>query len=245
MSELAKTDEQMLKEWQARHNSSPKPKVNTIYLDNKKLSEDGKEINKDFGKLFAVSWEDEYETKEEIDIKKAEFFVAKVRVQVRSSKADAEGKALFWAREVDDTNLNTITVYGQDNQFVEEGYYAELKPKYDLKYTNAVYVVYQDKVYRWIISGAHFETWFPIKNKVVKAPYTIKVAAIKPAVNGTVHYNVIDFALGNPYPIAEAIKVLDSIDATLAEYYRGIEAKKAIAEAPHVEHQATPDDLPF
>ena len=245
MSELAKTDEQMLKEWQARHNSSPKPKVNSIYLDNKKLSDDGKEINKDFGKLFAVSWEDEYETKEEIDIKKAEFFVAKVRVQVRTAKSDAEGKPLYWAREVDDTNLNTITLYDQDNQFVEEGTYSALKPKYDLKYTNATYVTYNGKVYRWVISGAHFESWFPVKNKVMKSPYTIKVKSIKEMTTGTVHYNAIDFELGEPYPIAEAIKVLDQIDATLAEYYRGVEAKKALEAAPEEHHEPKLDDLPF
>lgn len=257
--EITKQDPKLLQQWQDRSGAKGRSKVNQIIFVNTaflsgetvmtKDPDTGEETempkpNPDFGKLFAVSYdlEGEEAERERIDIKTAVFFLAKVRIQIKSKKVDANKKPLFWMREISSLD-DLIQVRDPDGKTVAEGLYQELKPTYDLKYADAAYVYYKGKVYRWVITGAHFETWFPLKNKAQKRPYTFKIHSIVNAPTDGAPFKTINFELGEPFPLEEAIKVLDQIDINLAKYYRSVQEKTVTpAQVEDIDYET---DLPF
>jgi hypothetical protein len=246
--ELAKKESDALAEWNSmqRRNSN---KTNFIKLVNTPLGENGKE-NPEYGKIFATHYTPEGEEIREELPKDAEFFLVKTRVQIRCADYDDSiGKPRYWCREVNE--FDPISVMDVDGKEVAFGAYKELKEEYDLKFTNAAYVYYNGNLYRWIIGGAHFQTWFDVKGKIDKGqrPYTFKVSHLTDEKVGSNHFKAIHFELGNPYPVEDAVLIARELDASLASYYEKVaEADKAAKEVPlEVEAPAeeNPVDLPF
>lgn len=244
MKELTKVDPALLAKWESRGHTQNK--VNKIVLGNKKLDVNG-EKNPEYGKLFAVSYtEAGEEVREQVGIKRATFFLAKLRVQIKCTDTDKDGKPNYWAREVDRVD-DYIEVMNQDNEKVAEGLYRDLKETYKLKYSDAAYVWYNGKIYRWVISGAHFESWFALKKTAFKGmPKTFRVTEIKEQSvgNGTVWFNSLSFEWAEEFPLEQAIKIAEEVDSGLKAYYENVkklEEKKAL----EVVDESYDTDLPF
>lgn len=243
MKELTKSDPALLARWEAR--GSTQSKVNKIVLGNKKLDDKG-EKNPEYGKLFAVSYtEGGDEIREELNISKAQFLPVKLRVQIKCTDVDEEGKPAYWAREIDRAD-EPITLMNKAGEVVAEDLYRNLKDQYKLKYSDAAYVWYDGKIYRWVISGAHFESWFLLKKGAFKgAPKSFKVTGIteQSVGNGTVWFNSLSFAWADEFPIEQAIKIAEEVDAGLKAYYEQI-SKKAKAKVEIVD-ESYDTDLPY
>ena len=238
-TQLTKPDQELQKQWQERQGVKTRPKINTIKLVNSKLDEAG-DPNPDYGKLFAYSYDGEQVDMEEIDIKKAEFFLAKVRTQIKCKTMEEE-RPKYWCREIDKPE-DWLEIMDSNGEMVADGLYRNLKEEYDLKYTDSAYVLYKGKVYRWNITGAHFESWFKVKNVALRDPHTFTVDGMAEQKSGSVFYYALNFKLGKPYPLTDAIKVLDNIDKGLANVYKAIKEE----ETPSITaDEAVKEDLPF
>lgn len=233
----------MLAKWEQRGHTQTK--VNKIVLGNKKLDENG-DKNPEYGNLYAVSFtEAGEEIKEKINIKLDTFFLAKLRVQIKCTDTDKDGKPKYWAREVDRAD-DYIQLMNSDNEQVAEGMYRDLKEEYKLKYSDAAYVWYKGKVYRWVISGAHFESWFELKKNAFKGmPKTFRVSGMteQNVGGGTVWFNSLSFEWAEEFPLDQALQIADEVDAGLKAYYESLKKKEAAKELEVVEEDYS--DLPF
>lgn len=216
-------------------------------LGNKKLDNTG-EKNPDYGKLFAISYNlSGEEERIEVDIKKDTFFLARIRVQIKCKQTDPDGKPLYWAREVDNAD-DWIKVMDKTNTEVAEGMYRDLKDEYGLKFTNAAYVWFKGKIYRWVVSGAHFESWFALTKKAFKGvPRSFRVSGIteNSVGNGTVWYNVLSFEWADEFPLEEAVKIADLVDGNLSKYYDSLKKPKITEGSFDELGEAELTDLPF
>lgn len=246
MKELTKTDPALLAKWEQRGHTQTK--VNKIVLGNKKLDDKG-EKSTEYGKLFAISYnESGEEIKDLIDIKKDTFFLAKLRVQIKCTDVDAEGKPKYWAREIDRAD-DYIQLMNAKNEQVAEGMYRDLKEEYKLKYSDAAYVWFKGKIYRWVISGAHFESWFLLKKHAFKGmPKSFRVSGMveNNVGNGTVWFNSLSFEWAEEFPIEQALKIADEVDSGLRAYYENLKKKEKDIEIIDEDYttEAT-SDLPF
>lgn len=235
------SEKDLLAEYNKMRNTNAN-RTNQILLINKLNieGEDGKPIiNPDFGKLFAVSYDkDGEETREVINFQEAEFFPAKIRVQVMCKDVDAKNKALYWCRESDE--FEEIELFDQDGKVVYQGDYKGAKDQFNLSMKSVCYTIYQGKAYRWRITGASFDTWFKVKNLILKAarPTTFKVASITAQKNGSVDYNEMEFVVGKELfgeDLKYAIGKMNEVNAALAAHYEKIAEKD--------EKKATLDDV--
>ena len=216
-------DKDALAEYQKRTGGGV-TKTNFIKLDNRP-TDDNSEKNPDYGKLFAYRYEDGEETKEEIDIKKARFLPVKFRVQIRCTDMK-DGKAEYWAREVDKPPMGTpvsITLFNQDKEEVKTDLYKNLKEEYNLKFFSAVYVEYNGYVYRWLIGGTHLGSWFDVEKIVASSPHYFMVIGMTDEKTGTNNYKSMQFGIDEPAKIADVLPLMDQVDASLSSYYKKVE----------------------
>lgn len=241
--EITKVDPQMLAKWEQRGHAQTK--VNKIVFGNQKLGGDGN-LNPEYGKLFAISYtESGEEVKQVVDLKKDTFLPVKIRVQIKCTDVDAEDKPKYWAREVDRAD-DYIQLMNKEGEQVAEGMYRDLKEEYKLKYSDAVYVWYKGKIYRWVISGAHFESWFTLKKNAFKGmPKTFRVSGMteQSVGNGTVWFYSLAFEWAEEFPLDEALKIAEEVDVGLKAYYEGLKKKESVKELEIVEEDYS--DLPF
>ena len=227
IAKITAEEEALLKEWHAQTGQSGGQKVNKIVFDNSKIDGKTGNLNENFGKMFAYKYEGDAETKIEIPIGE-DLFLVKCRMQVKCKDVDNEGKAKYWCREEDDPNC-FITLFDENKNEVVSDMYRNLKDQYNLKYTDAAYIWYKGDVYRWIITGAHFESWFEVKKKAFKdIPMYFKISGMTEEKTGSIFYKALQFELTKPFPIAQAIEVLKGVNDGLANYYASIH-KKALA----------------
>jgi hypothetical protein len=257
---VATIDEAELAEFSSLRKGSQKTRINNIILGNSKIDKEGG-LDPSFGKLTAISYDGENELMEVVDIKTAEFFPILFRVQIRCKDYDEfpDGKkARYWCNETDEGE--DIVLKNTANETVYEGPYKEAKERFNLQYLSAIYVWYNEKIYRWKISGASFDTWFTVK-KIVggNRPLTFKIKAINPQQNGTVWYNEIIFEVGKEFPIQKAIELTKTVNATLSSYYQKKEletmkkelqieeAKHRVDEVPEINYKSSvrPEDVLF
>lgn len=211
---LTKPDAQAMKEWQELNNASPFVRPNEIRLSNSPM--DGTEKNEDFGKLFATATVDGVEERKEITLDKAEFKFIACRIIIKCSKFDAENQPLVKVSgEIDDTRTDYITVTPADGADEVTGLYKELKEDFPLKYTENVYVEWNGKVYRWNLTGAHFDSWFKVKNVLKKAPHLFSVTGMNDEKTGSNVYKSLVFAVGDSYPVTEALTLRKELDTLL------------------------------
>ncbi len=211
---LTKPNAEAMKEWQELNNVSPFPRPNEIRLSNSPM--DGTEKNEDFGKLFATSTEDGVETREEIPLDKAEFKFIGCRIIIKCGKFDAENQPLVKVSgEIDDTRTDYITVTPTDGADEVTGLYKDLKEDFPLKYTENVYVEWDGNVYRWNLTGAHFDSWFKAKNVLQKEPHVFSVTGMNDEKTGSNVYKSLVFAVGDPYPVTEALTLRKELDVLL------------------------------
>ncbi len=249
---MVKKEDELLAEWQSLNQGGQGKRTNYIQLVNQPLDEDGNK-NPDYGKLFAVHFDEAGdEIREEIDIEAAEFFLVKVRKQIVCKDQDS-----YWCREADLFDL--ITVFDENDNKVAVGEYRDLKEQYNLKFTHAAYVWYNDRLYRWKITGAHFSqshpdtNWFTLKSKIdrTKRPHTFRVTHLTDEKSGSIHFKSMHFEMGKEYPLKDAVKIAHELDKGLAAYYDGL--KKNEAKIPNgstkcfppVDEDVKVDNLPF
>jgi hypothetical protein len=236
----------LLKKYRSLSNTR-KHNVNEIRLVNSKLTPEGKE-NPDFGKLFAytVNAAGEFDVKE-IDTKVAQFFLAKVRVQIVGKEFDDKsGLPKFVCRETNEFEPIELTSTAS-GEVVFTGTYTEAKEKFPVRYQNIAYTVYEDKIYRWRISSAHFTSWFKLRKQLDKQvrPTTFKIAGMRMEKSGSVFFNVLEFAVGEQYPVAKAVKYIETLDEALTKYYSKI-AEESVAQATEKkEEEVEVVDLPW
>jgi len=262
MSELTVQPDQLSK-LRALTGLQPKSEYNTIRLTNSAMADktetevakdpnaSKKKANPDYGKLFA--YKDGNETR--IDMKTAEFYLARQRVQVTCTKMvlDSEGKKKpkYWCRETDDSFIE-IHERGVE-EVVKSGMYQDLKKEYGLKWNNVAYVYYDGDVYRWKLSGAH--DWFPISRILGKNPaQTFKIADMVEDTSGDFPYYGLSFEIANPFDPGKAVEISQQVAEMLNEYYNKVAAESAMEPSPDELIEATkdlpdandmPTDLPF
>lgn len=209
----------LLAQWNQQRNVASRPGVNTIFVDNRKFADDsGIEVNADFGKLFAVKYVEQdgefVEQKTEIDISLAQFHPIKARVLVQCKEYDdATGKPMYSAKEVDE--FTDIELRDVNGEIVYTGPYKGAKEEFNLRYIVVLYVEFLGDIYRWKVTGASFDTWFKVRNSMdkLRVPYTFKVNAVESKKSGSVFYNEIIFALGEEYPVQDALDLMKELNS--------------------------------
>jgi len=242
-------DEKYLREWR-QLNPQTKQLFNRIVLDNKKIIEkNGKdEFNDDFGKLYAITYnEEQEEQKKEIDIKTAKFFIAKSRVFPKGKYNKQEKRSEFYCRETDEFDL--VEVFdGATKEQVAHDEWKVVKEKYSLTYRQAIYVYYEGLIYRWVISGAHFDSFFEIKNKLTKSrdyqdPHYVRVKSInevkedKDGTKPTFPYNSITFEIGEKCSPKLAVESFHIVNDAINDYQKNRDQEQL--------PPATQEDLAF
>lgn len=254
-----------LQKWRERQGYRPKIQANRIELVNKKMIKDdngkGKE-NPDFGKLFAVSFNDnDEEIREEIDIEEARFLP--LRWRWHSHKKTDMKDATFYLKEVDE--FRPMQVFSKDDhEVIDEGYHGDLKSKYDLTMKTVAYVLYAGKIYRWVMPSSSWRSLQEVRESIGKQeePYTFKVNSVEETSDdtGTVFYNLLEFGLGEAFDFSEAWDWIQQLDSLLGAPSKTetkriattnpkavpekIETKN-IEDLPAPESVNPEDDLPF
>lgn len=207
----AKNEQDALAAWSALNNTPARTSTNMIRLDNSPFADEEK--NPEYGKLFAY-YDDENGTphKEEIPYGSEFKFIA---AYVKPKCTDyTDGKAAFWANEVSNLQKDVITLTGPDKEVIAEGLWADLKARPDIKYSENVYVQYKERVFRWNLTGAHFDSWFGVKNSM-KTPHTFIATGTQDEKKGTNSYKSLIFKLGEPYSAVEAMKMRSELDTLI------------------------------
>lgn len=258
--ELTTTSPEQLAKLQELTGLAPKNEYNTIRFINsamvdktpEELEKDPKgskkKPNPDYGKLFAEKQGESVE----IDMSKAEFYVARQRVHITCNEMieTERGKASkYWCRESDDGFF--VEVNDRDGNVVASGAYRDLKADYSLKWNNVIYVYYEGDVYRWKLSTAH--DWFGISKTLGKNPaQTIRVASCEEDTSGSFPYYKLSFEIASPFDADKAVEISSQVAAMLNEYYnkQAAEAQmkpKQIEDVPYDEAGKDPEleDLPF
>ena len=252
-AELAVSESEALKEWQALNNASTFTRPNEIRLVNSIM--DGEEKNPDYGKLFAsYIGEDDLEYREEITLAEANFKFIASKIQIKCAKFDDNGPLVKVSGEIDDTRIEYITVTPTDGADVATGLYKEMAEQFPLKYTENVYVEWKGKVYRWNLTGAHFDSWFKVKNLLKKRPSILTVTGLKDEKTGTNVYKSLVFAVGAAYSPVEAVALRRELENVFNRPKRvedtpEPEAPKELTKGEKLmksaEAKETPDDLPW
>jgi len=233
------------------------PREFRVTLDNSVVTADRK-TNPGFGKLFMEGHKNlpdgSFENfKEEIDLKKTEFFVLKKRVQI-NGKWNEELKAYDHSAEEVDFGWPIELKDSEDNIVYEGSYNQDVKKQYNLSWKQVLYVMpvmdgkLQKQVYRWLISGASTDTWFKVSTLIDKASkegtiLLLKVTGTIAKKKGQTDYNEILFATGKVLPFDENVKVWSEFNHGFASYLEGQKKGKAAEESTVVESEVVDEDF--
>lgn len=229
-----------LKQWRNVRPMRSKPKFNRIRVDNEQIVEvdDEKTINKNFGSVYAISYDDNgLEVKEKIDIATAEFFPIRLRVQVKTKIMDGE-KPMYQIKETEEFHNIHIT---KDNTEVYCGTYKDGKEKFQLQYASVVYVLYKDKVYRWQFGGSGVN-WFDVKKELqmCDVPKTFMIHSVESVKTGTVEYNNVTFKVGNEFDAERAVEVITEFNKLF-----DVQVKTYVEDDQSDDKKITIEDVPF
>lgn len=204
MKELTLTKEQAIAKWkQTQYGNN---QMNSIKFVNSKLDNDGN-LNKDYGKIFAISFDPNGQTIQEFS---GEFFPIKTRKIITTSAIDDNGKPMYRIAEV---GIGSPITIKQDGKVIYEGEWKEVKDQYGLKYNLAAYLYWKDKVYRWKLGPSQVSSWFAIQNEIRLAglPRNVKIKGMKEEKSGTIFFHVLEFELGAEFDVNKALELLDLV----------------------------------
>jgi len=205
------SEEDLLNMWK-KDNIKPMSRVNRIKLNNVKLDDEGK-INPDFGKLFAYRYEDNEEIVTELK-PGFEFYPIRVMVQIKCRDYDEENNRFpYFCKEVEEQQ-DIELIDSATKEVVYTGPYKNVKEKYNLKYQLAIYAYVEGVVYRWLVGGESLGSWWEAQGTVNNQgyPHAIKLLAITPEKNGTVHYNNLAFQLGERFDLKTAVMLRKQLE---------------------------------
>ena len=235
MTQLAKTTENLMAEWQA---VAPQPlnqtNFNKISIDNSEtIDVEGEtKINENFGCFFA----EKDGIKTNIDITKAEFFPAVQRTQVKAPYDNATKTSEYFCREVDDLSLIKV-IRTADKEVVAEGSFFDLREKYQLRTKEVLYVFYEGDYYRWVLTAGGWQNVKVLTEMIRKAaaPILFRISKIeKQRSSDGKAFNSVDFELVQKMTeaedIKEAIEHVKNVKKFLGDYYDEIEKEKSEAE---------------
>lgn len=233
---LLSPEEQAAEEaWRNQFSAPQQGRFNTITLVNKKFDAETDDKNPDFGKIFAVSY-DEGGNEEKTEVKEGDsFFPVVVRDQITCKnyvddpkKTGPSGKPIkkaeYWCREVEQGQ--DIELMNADGEVVYTGPYRDAKEKYNLKYKKSLYVRFGDKFYRWKIGGKDtLSSWFGISNEISRGtePREIVVKKIHAQSNNGIFWNDIEFGVGEKVKASDVMSWMKEVRDALEVYYKDIE----------------------
>lgn len=216
---LTPAEDEALKEWQSE-NVVPMSKTNFIKLDNTKFDSTTEAKNPNFGKITAVSFENQISDSKEIPVGTV-FFPVRTRVQIacRDFDTDSNGmkKARYWCKETD--RGEDIELKDQEGNVVYKGDYKGAKEQYRLKYKTVVYVYYEGKIYKWRLGGMKtLGSWFDVMNAVNKKgyPYYIVIKSVKEEKTENIYWNNVEFGLGEKFDVVTAVALGRKVEEELS-----------------------------
>lgn len=223
---MSMTEAEALKKWRASRNAGSK--INYIKIGNRRFIDiDKDERDPNFGKIIVNTFDEAGELTESILEPGEQFYVMGIKVACLPPYVDGEFK--YRVPEAD--KFHHIHVFDKESgDELFKGPYQEAKERFGLRYAEAAYILYQERIYRWLMKGNTMSSMWAVQNDMTDAgsPHYIKVKTVirdKAADNPNIEWHDVAFELGEAAPVAKALEWEASFDEHTLKL---AEPKKAI-----------------